>query len=54
MNFIESIKQRARKNIKTIVLPESSDVRVIKAAEIATKEKYAKKESKNADLCRQL
>ena len=42
MNFIESIKQRARKNIKTIVLPESSDVRVIKAAEIATKEKYAK------------
>lgn len=42
MDFIESIKERARKNIKTIVLPESSDLRVIKAAEIAVKENYAK------------
>lgn len=42
MDFIESIKERARKNIKTIVLPESSDLRVVKAAEIAVKENYAK------------
>ena len=42
MDFIESIKERARKNIKTIVLPESSDLRVIKAAEIVVKENYAK------------
>ena len=42
MNFIESIKERARKDIKTIVLPESSDLRVVKAAETAVKEKYAK------------
>ena len=42
MNFIDSIKERARKDIKTIVLPESSDLRVVKAAVIAVKEKYAK------------
>ena len=42
MNFIESIKERARKDIKTIVLPESSDLRVVKAAVTAVKEKYAK------------
>ena len=42
MNFIESIKERARKDIKTIVLPESSDLRVVKAAATALKEKYAK------------
>jgi phosphate acetyltransferase len=34
MNFIESIKERAKKNIKTIVLPETMDERVLKAAEI--------------------
>ncbi len=41
MNFIETIKERARNNIKKIVLPEASDLRTIKAAEIALKEKYA-------------
>ncbi len=41
MNFIDSIKQRARQNIKTIVLPEASDLRIIKAAAIAIQEKYA-------------
>ncbi len=41
MNFIESIKERARKEIKTIVLPESEDIRTLKATEIALKEKYA-------------
>ena len=42
MNFIEGVKERARKDIKTIVLPEASDIRTIKATEIAIKEKYAK------------
>ena len=41
MNFIESIKERARKDIKTIVLPEAEDLRILKAAEVAIKEKYA-------------
>ena len=42
MNFIEIIKERARKDIKSIVLPEASDIRTIKAAAIALKEEYAK------------
>lgn len=41
MDFIESMKQRARKEIKRIVLPEASDSRTIKAASIALKEEYA-------------
>ncbi len=41
MNFIENIKQRAKKDIKRIVLPETSDLRTIKAADIALKEGYA-------------
>ncbi len=41
MNFIENMKQRARKEIKKIVLPEASDLRTIKAAAIALKEEYA-------------
>lgn len=32
MKFLEQISERARKDIKTIVLPESSDIRTIKAA----------------------
>lgn len=32
MSFIETIKERAKKNIKTIVLPESMDSRVMEAA----------------------
>ena len=42
MNFIENIKQRAKSNLKTIVLPESMDERVLKAASICQKEKIAK------------
>ena len=42
MNFIKQIKEKARKNIKTIVLPEATDIRVLKAAEIISKEKFAK------------
>lgn len=41
MNFIENIKDKARKQIKTIILPEAEDIRTLKAAEIALKEKYA-------------
>lgn len=32
MSFLEQISERARSSIKTIVLPESSDIRTIKAA----------------------
>ncbi len=42
MGFIDNIKERAKKNIKTIVLPEYMDRRVLEAAEIASKEKIAK------------
>ena len=41
MDFISSIKERAKQNIKTIVLPEATDARVLKAAEIALNEGYA-------------
>ena len=37
MNFIENIKERARKEIKTIVLPEAEDIRTLKATEGAFK-----------------
>ena len=42
MNFIEKIKEKASKDVKTIVLPEATDVRVLKAAEMISKEKFAK------------
>lgn len=32
MSFVETMKEKARQNIKTILLPESEDVRVIQAA----------------------
>ena len=41
MSFIEEIKQRAKKEIKTIVLPEAEDIRVLQATEKVLKEKYA-------------
>ena len=41
MNFIEGIKEKARKDIKTIVLPEASDIRIIEAANTVLKEGYA-------------
>lgn len=41
MSFIENIKDRAKKGIKTIVLPESMDARVVEAALKITKEKIA-------------
>ncbi|MBP5652378.1 MAG: phosphate acetyltransferase [Lachnospiraceae bacterium] len=42
MSFIDDIKVRARKNIKTIVLPEAEDRRVLEAAATTLKEGNAK------------
>ena len=42
MSFIEKIKQRAKTQIKTIVLPEATDIRILKAAETVKQEGYAK------------
>ena len=42
MSFIDQIKQRAKSEIKTIVLPEATDVRILEAAEIVKNEGYAK------------
>lgn len=41
MSFIDNIKQRAKQNIKTIVLPETDDVRILKAAHITLEEGYS-------------
>ena len=41
MNFIDSIKEKARNNIKKIILPESMDERVLNAASICHKEQIA-------------
>ncbi len=40
-NIIDIIKEKAKKDIKKIVLPEASDKRVIEAASIAEKEGFA-------------
>lgn len=42
MNFIEEMKKRARTDIKTIVLPEAEDKRVLEAASKVEKEAFAK------------
>ena len=42
MSFIDQIKQRAKNEIKTIVLPEATDVRILEAAKIVKNEGYAK------------
>lgn len=41
MSFIEKVKQRAKKEIKTIVLPEAEDIRILQATEQVLKEQYA-------------
>jgi len=41
MNFIESIKERAREKMQTIVLVETEDVRVLEAAAMVLREAYA-------------
>ncbi len=42
MNFIEQVKQKAKSEIKTIVLPEAEDVRVLTAARKVEDEGFAK------------
>lgn len=42
MNFIDSLKEKARTSIKTIVLPESTDIRVLEAARKVTDDGFAK------------
>ena len=41
MSFIDNIKEQAKKDLKTIILPETNDIRILKAAEIALNEKIA-------------
>jgi len=41
MTFIENIKKRAKENIKTIVLPEAEDIRILEATQQVLKEQYA-------------
>ncbi len=41
MNFIDTIKERAKKELKTIILPETEDIRVLQAAEKVVKEGFA-------------
>ena len=42
MNFIENVKQRAKKQNKTIVLPEAEDIRTLEATQTVLKEQFAK------------
>ena len=42
MTFIENIKEKAKKDIKTIILPEAEDIRVLRATEQIIKEGFAK------------
>ena len=41
MSFIDKIKEKAKKDIKTIVLPESEDVRILEGASKVIKEGFA-------------
>ncbi len=42
MTFIDGLKERAKKSIKRIVLPEGSDKRIQKAADLMSRSKIAK------------
>ncbi len=42
MDFIKTIRERAKTSLKTIVLPEGADERVIKASAVITKQKIAR------------
>ena len=42
MSFVDRIKEKAKLDIKTIVLPESNDPRVLEAARKVTDEGFAK------------
>lgn len=41
MAFIDGIKEKAKQSVKTIILPESEDIRVLEGASKALREKYA-------------
>ena len=41
MSFIETMKKKAKKDIKTIVLPEGNDIRTLQAVEKVRKEGFA-------------
>ena len=41
MSFIEDIKNRAKEDLKTIILPEAEDIRVIKAAKKVVTQGFA-------------
>ena len=40
MNFIDSIKEKAKKDLKSIVLPETSDIRILQATDKILKEGF--------------
>ncbi len=42
MSFIDDMKEKAKQNMKTIVLPESNDIRILKGAEQVIREGFAK------------
>ena len=42
MSFIEDVKQRAKNELKSIILPEATDIRVLKATQTVLEEGYAK------------
>ena len=42
MSFIDNVKKRAKQQIKTIVLPEAEDIRVLEATQKILKEGFAK------------
>ena len=42
MSFIEEMKKKAKSSVKTIVLPEATDIRVLKAVDTIGKEDFAK------------
>lgn len=41
MNFIEGIKEKAKKDLKSIVLPETEDIRILQATEKILKEGFS-------------
>ena len=41
-NYLKGLVDKAKRNIKTIVLPEGDDLRILEAAHIVNQEKAAK------------
>ena len=54
MDFIESVKEKAKNNKKTIILPEGMDKRTYKAAEQILKEGFVLTYQKQLLLIREL